>query len=145
MKVRDFGGSGFKNLKRKVLLTVTFAFLLVLQMVFSSQVNASDEPFAVSTANNMVFQFQGINVDFNRNIVVPTDWSGIQLLDGNGQAVAIDRVNLTNYPNELQIYSKALLNSQTYTLVIAPNTISDTEGNKYTQEIQINFSCNVPS
>lgn len=92
--------------------------------------------------NGAIYFFRGINLNFNRDLMVPTDWSGIQLLDSNGTELSIGKVRTTISPKELQIYSPSITNGE-YTLIIAPGTVSDTDGNLYDKEIHINFSVRI--
>lgn len=91
-------------------------------------------------SNDKIYTFPGANINFSHDIVVPSDLSGVQLLDSGANPVPIDRVSTTIYPSELQIYSEAIQIGQSYMLIIAPNTISDTAGTLYPNEIGFTFT-----
>lgn len=88
--------------------------------------------------DDYVSSMQGIDIDFNKDIVVPKDCSGIKLTDSNGNDVHIDSVHTSAWPQELQVYSTAISDGE-YTLTIPKDTISDVDGNIYDEDIVITF------
>jgi hypothetical protein len=91
------------------------------------------------SGDDNTYHFKGINIDFNRDIQAPTDWSQIKITDSNGVEIPIGDVRTIISANELQVYSNLLETGNYYTIRIPTNTISDLDGNKYDRDIEIRF------
>ncbi|NLE06772.1 MAG: S-layer homology domain-containing protein, partial [Crenarchaeota archaeon] len=85
------------------------------------------------------YSFPGLNIKFNKDIVVPEDWTKIHLYNDNDIEIEITSISTSGYPQELQISSDAIEPDKIYRLVIEANVIKDLQGTYYDQEIVINF------
>ena len=95
----------------------------------------SADPFEIMSnpTPDGVFTFKGINILSSRDMIVPTDWSKIKIIDSMGTELPIDNVITTISTKELQVGSESITEGQ-YTLIIEPNVVSDTQGNLYDKE-----------
>lgn len=92
------------------------------------------------TSDGQVFQFSGVQLDFSRNIQLPSDYSGIMLLDSQGNSVPISYLEVANKGTGLNVVSHSLQSGSTYTVIVAPNRIRDLNGNTYPQQIKVSFT-----